>query len=193
MDRIPIAILISGRGSNMQALIEACARPDYPARIVLVFSNNEKAAGLKIAQDAGLATHALDHRQFASRSAFEAQLHKILQKAGVRVICLAGFMRILTSEFVKAWDGRILNIHPSLLPKYPGLDTHKRALDSGDAIHGCTVHLVIPEVDLGPILGQASVPVRPSDTVDVLARRVLKEEHQLYPDVLERYLRNMTA
>jgi len=189
MTKTPIAVLISGRGSNMQALIEACARPDYPARIALVLSNNPDAAGLETAHKAGLATLAIDHRLFPKdRAGHEKAIDEALVGAGVKVICLAGYMRVLTPYLVEQWKGRMLNIHPSLLPLYPGLDTHARALEAGETRHGCTVHLVTDGVDEGPILQQAEVPVLPGDTPERLAGRVLEQEHRLYPAALEAYL-----
>ena len=188
--KTPIAVFISGRGSNMNALIEACARPDYPARIALVLSNNPDAAGLETARNAGLEAVAIDHRLFPKdREGHEKAIEACLEKAGIEVICLAGYMRVLTPYLVGRWAGRMLNIHPSLLPAYPGLDTHERALAAGDTRHGCTVHLVTDGVDEGPILGQAEVPVLPGDTPSALAARVLEQEHRLYPEALATFLR----
>lgn len=171
----------------MVALAESMAG-DHPARPVLVLSNDPEAAGLKKAAAMGIATAAVDHRPFGKdRAAFEAELLKPLLAARPDIVCLAGFMRVLTPAFVERFAGRMLNIHPSLLPKYPGLHTHQRALDAGDTEAGCTVHEVTPVLDDGPILGQARVPVRPGDTADTLAARVLKEEHRLYPAVLRRF------
>jgi len=182
-----VAILISGGGSNMVALVRSMTG-DHPARPVLVASNDPAAAGLTRARELGVATAAVDHRPFGrDRAGFEAELLKPILAAEPDILCLAGFMRVLTPGFVERFRGRMLNIHPSLLPKYPGLDTHRRALDAGDAEAGCTVHEVTPELDAGPILGQARVPVLPGDTVDTLARRVLAQEHRLYPAVLRRY------
>jgi phosphoribosylglycinamide formyltransferase-1 len=176
------AILISGRGSNMAALIAAARDPTYPAEIVLVISNRPDAAGLALARDAGVAVSAIDHRPFkGDRAAHEAEIDAALRQAGVEIVCFAGYMRLLTPRLVDAWQGRMLNIHPSLLPAFPGLDTHARALDAGVKLHGCTVHLVTQTVDDGPILAQAAVPVLPSDDADALARRVLAQEHVLYP------------
>lgn len=189
MTKTPIAILISGRGSNMNALIEACARPDYPARIALVLSNNPDAPGLETARAAGLEAIAIDHRLFPKdRGGHEKAIDKALLDAGVEVICLAGYMRVLTPYLVGRWRGRMLNIHPSLLPAYPGLDTHARALAAGDAEHGCTVHLVTDGVDEGPVLAQARVKVHEGDTEQSLAHRVLEQEHQLYPAALAAFL-----
>lgn len=189
MTKTPVAILISGRGSNMGALIEACARPDYPARIALVLSNNPEAPGLVTAGAAGLDTCAIDHRQFPKdREGHERAIDDALKAAGVEAVCLAGYMRVLTPYLVGRWQGRMLNIHPSLLPAYPGLDTHERALAAGEKFHGCTVHLVTDGVDEGPILSQARVPVMADDTPQRLAARVLEQEHRLYPAALADYL-----
>ena len=181
MGRLRIAVLISGRGSNLQALIEACRDPGMPAEIVLVVSNRPDAAGLGRAAAAGIATRTIDHRSFADRAGFDAALDRCLREAGVELVCLAGFMRLLTTPFVTAWRDRLVNIHPSLLPSFPGLDTHARALSAGVRFAGCTVHLVRPETDSGPILAQAVVPVAPDDTPERLATRVLAAEHRLYP------------
>lgn len=179
-----VGILISGRGSNMASLIDAARAPDYPAEIVTVISNRPSAGGLAIARDAGLPTVVIDHKDFATRMAFEAKLHQALLDAGVELICSAGFMRMLTGGFVDRWRNRQLNIHPSLLPAYPGLDTHARALRDGVRIHGCTVHFVRLEMDTGPIIAQAGVAVLPGDTPEILAARVLEAEHRLYPHAL---------
>lgn len=182
-----VALLISGGGSNMVKLVESM-QGDHPARAVLVGSNDPEAGGLKKAAAMGIETFAVDHRPFkGDRPAFEAALQRQLQAAQPDIICLAGFMRVLTEGFVRNWEGRMLNIHPSLLPKYKGLHTHKRALEAGDTEAGCSVHLVTPELDDGPILGQARVPVEAGDTEDTLAARVLVQEHRLYPAVLERF------
>jgi len=181
MGRLRIAVLISGRGSNLQALIEACRDPGMPAEIVLVVSNRPDAAGLGRAAAAGIATRTIDHRSFADRAGFDAALDRCLREAGVELVCLAGFMRLLTTPFVTAWRDRLVNIHPSLLPSFPGLDTHARALAAGVRFAGCTVHLVRPETDSGPILAQEVVPVAPDDTPERLATRVLAAEHRLYP------------
>lgn len=179
------AILISGRGSNMEALIAASRAPDYPASIDLVLSNKPDAKGLDIARAAGVRAEAIDQRTFGKdREAHERAIDAMLREAGIEIVCLAGYMRLLTPFLVRAWHGRMLNIHPSLLPEFPGLDTHARALAAGAKVHGCTVHLVTEEMDAGPILGQASVPVLPDDTADTLAHRVLHQEHRLYPAVL---------
>ena len=189
MQKMPIAVLISGRGSNMRALIEACERPDFPARIVLVLSNKPDAAGLEVARAAGLQTAAIDHKAFGKdREAHERKVDAAIRASGAQLVCLAGYMRVLTPYLVNAWDGRMLNIHPSLLPAFPGLHTHEAAIAAGATEHGCTVHLVTAGVDEGPILGQARVPVLKSDTPDALAARVLEQEHALYPSVLQDYI-----
>ena len=182
--KVPIAILISGRGSNMQTIVQAAADPIYPARVVSVISNRPGAAGLAWAEDRDIAAQCIDHKQYGSRTDFDAALHAAILASGAKLVVLAGFMRIMTSEFVDKWQGRMVNIHPSILPLFQGLDTHQRALDAGMAIAGCTVHYVTPELDGGPIIAQAAVPVRPGDTADSLAKRVLKVEHKLYPEAL---------
>jgi phosphoribosylglycinamide formyltransferase 1 len=183
-----VAILISGGGSNMLALLRDMAAGDHPAKAVLVASNDPAAAGLAKAADAGIATAAVDHRPFkGDRAAFEAALLEPILAAQPDILCLAGFMRVLTPGFVGRFAGRMLNIHPSLLPLYPGLHTHQRALEAGDAEAGCTVHEVTPVLDDGPILGQARVPILPGDTAETLAARVLVQEHRLYPAVLRRF------
>ena len=181
-----VAILISGGGSNMLALVRDMVG-DHPARPVLVASNDPAAGGLAKAAALGIPTAAVDHRAFPSREAFEDDLARQIDAASPDILCLAGFMRILTPGFIRRYQGRMLNIHPSLLPKYPGLHTHARALAAGDTQAGCTVHEVTAELDAGPILGQARVPVLPGDTADTLAARVLTMEHQLYPAVLRRF------
>lgn len=182
-----IAILISGGGSNMVKLVSSMTG-DHPARAVIVGSNDPHAAGLARAGAMGIPTFAVDHRAYkGDRAAFEAALIEPLLAARPDILCLAGFMRILTPDFVQRFAGRMLNIHPSLLPKYPGLHTHQRALDAGDAEAGASVHLVTPELDAGPILGQARVTVRPGDSAETLAARVLVQEHRLYPQVLRRF------
>lgn len=182
--RLRAAILISGRGSNMQALIEDCAKADSPAEIALVISNKADAGGLAWARAAGIATDVVSHRAFADRAAFDAEIDAKLRAAGIQLVCLAGFMRILSDEFVAAWRDRMINIHPSLLPSFRGLDTHARALAAGVPLHGCTVHFVRPEMDTGPIILQAAVPVEATDTPDSLAARVLLAEHRIYPQAL---------
>ncbi len=182
-----VAILISGGGSNMAALL-ASMTGDHPARPVLVLSNDPAAPGLGRAAEAGVPIAAVDHRPFrGNRPAFEAELLRHIEAARPDILCLAGFMRVLTAGFVDRFKGRMLNIHPSLLPKYPGLNTHARALAAGDAEAGCSVHEVIPDLDAGPLLGQARVPILPGDTAETLAARVLPMEHRLYPAVLRRF------
>ena len=182
-----VAILISGGGSNMLALLDSMTG-DHPARPCLVASNDPNAAGLARAAGQGVPTAAVDHRPFkGDRPAFEAALMEPLVAAQPDILCLAGFMRVLTEGFVSQWHGRMLNIHPSLLPKYKGLNTHARALEAGDDEHGCSVHEVTAALDDGPILGQARLKVHPDDTTETLAARVLKLEHQLYPAVLRRF------
>jgi phosphoribosylglycinamide formyltransferase-1 len=179
------AVLISGRGSNMAALIEAAKRPDYPAEIGLVIANRPDAGGLMLAEAAGIATGIVDHRRYDDRETFEHALHANLDVHGIDVVCLAGFMRLLSPWFVRLWEGRIINIHPALLPAFKGLDTHRRALAAGVKIHGATVHFVIPEMDSGPIIVQAAVPVRDDDSEATLAARVLAAEHRIYPLALK--------
>ncbi|KFE34125.1 phosphoribosylglycinamide formyltransferase [Thioclava atlantica] len=184
---IRVAILISGGGSNMVRLVESMV-DDHPARPVLVASNDARATGLDKAARMGVPTAAIDHRPYGKdRTGFEAELLKPILAVKPDILCLAGFMRVLTPEFVERFAGRMLNIHPSLLPKYPGLHTHRRAIEAGDTEAGCTVHEVTPVLDDGPILGQARVPVEPGDTPDELAARVLVQEHRLYPAVLRRF------
>jgi phosphoribosylglycinamide formyltransferase-1 len=184
MRRRRVGILISGRGSNMEALIRAAADQDYPAEIATVISNRPHAAGLKTAQARGIDAVCIDHKTCAGREAFEARLEEQLKSKGVDLIACAGFMRIFSDAFVMRRQGRMVNIHPSLLPSYPGLDTHARALADGAKLHGCTVHFVSSAVDAGPIIAQSALPVLPDDTADELARRVLRLEHELYPMVL---------
>ena len=184
MARKRVAILISGRGSNMAALIAAARAPDYPAEIVLVVADRADAAGLAIAHDQGIGTKLVAARTFPDKASFETSLNGVLEQARVDIVCLAGFMRLLSPEFVHRWRDRLINIHPSLLPAFPGLDTHARAIAAGIAEHGCTVHFVREGVDDGPIIAQAIVPVLPSDTPETLAARVLVEEHRLYPAAL---------
>ena len=180
-----VAILISGRGSNMTALIEAAKADDYPAEITLVVSNRPDAPGLARARAAGIATTVVDHLPFGEdREAFERALDRELRAQRIDLVCLAGFMRLLTPWFVARWSGRMLNIHPSLLPEFKGLHTHRRALDAGAKRHGATVHFVVPEGDAGPIVAQDSVAVREGDTEETLAQRVLEIEHRIYPRAL---------
>jgi formyltetrahydrofolate-dependent phosphoribosylglycinamide formyltransferase len=179
-----VAILISGRGSNMTALVEAAREPAYPAEIVGVFSNRADAPGLQYAWLAGIPTAVRSHKDFADKPAFEAALSEVLDAWSPDIICLGGFMRLLSAEFCARWAGRLINIHPSLLPLHKGLHTHEQALADGVAEHGCTVHFVTPGMDEGPTIAQARVPVLPGDTADSLAARVLVEEHKLYPKAL---------
>jgi phosphoribosylglycinamide formyltransferase 1 len=188
-----VAILISGRGSNMAALIAAARDPVFPAQVVLVLSDRPDAAGLPIARAAGVHAEAIDHRMFQDRATHEVAMDAAIRGAGVEVICLAGYMRLLTPFLVNAWAGRMLNIHPSLLPSFPGLNTHARALSAGVKLHGCTVHLVTEAIDAGPILAQAAVPVLPCDTEDDLARRVLRREHAIYPAALAAFVTGLAA
>jgi phosphoribosylglycinamide formyltransferase 1 len=185
MNRKRVAVLISGRGSNMIALIEAAKAKDYPAEISLVVSNRPDAAGLARAREAGIATAVIDHRRFHDdREAFERALDDELRKYRIDIVCLAGFMRLLTAWFIGRWSGRVLNIHPALLPEFKGLDTHRRALEKGVKRHGATVHFVVEETDAGPVISQQSVPVLQGDTEETLAARVLEIEHRIYPEAL---------
>ncbi|TNF19981.1 MAG: phosphoribosylglycinamide formyltransferase [Rhodobacteraceae bacterium] len=188
---LKVAILISGGGSNMVTLADSMTG-DHPARPCLVLSNNPDAGGVKKAQARGIPTAVVDHRPFGTdRAGFESQVQAALDRAAPDILCLAGFMRVLTPGFVDRWQGRMLNIHPSLLPRHKGLHTHARALEAGDAEHGCSVHLVTPELDDGPVLGQARIAVRAGDTPETLAARVLAEEHRLYPAVLRAFAEDM--
>lgn len=188
-----VAILISGRGSNMSALINAAKDPKYPAEIVGVFSNRQGAPGLAVAAAENIATAWRSHREFASRADFDAAIDAVLSDWAVDYVCLAGFMRIFSDGFARKWTGRMINIHPSLLPKYKGLAPHRQALADGARVHGCTVHWVIPELDAGPTILQAEVPVLADDTEDSLAARVLAEEHRLYPRALAMLARGQAA
>ncbi len=184
MTRARVAVLISGSGSNLQALIDAASASDYPAEIAYVLSNKPDAYGLVRAAQAGIPTEVVEHGAFATREAFDAAMQARLEAANVDYVCLAGFMRLLTPSFTEAWAGRMLNIHPSLLPAFPGLHTHRRALEAGVRLSGCTVHFVTPELDAGPILMQAAVPVRGDDTPESLQQRVHATEHRIYPAAL---------
>ena len=184
MTRRRTAILISGRGTNMRALVEAATRPDYPADIALVVSNRADAAGLDVARAAGLATGIVSHRDFASREAFDGAVDAVLERHAIDLLCLAGFMRVVSPWFCERWLGRMISIHPALLPSFKGLDTHARALAAGVKIHGATVHYVVPELDAGPIVAQGAVPVLEDDTAVSLAARVLAVEHVIYPRAL---------
>ena len=181
MARLRVGILISGSGTNLQALIDDCARADAASEIALVLSNRPNAFGLTRAAQAGLPHRVVDHRAYESRTAFERALCDALEASAVELVCLAGFMRVLTAEFVERWRDRLINIHPSLLPAFKGLDTHARAIEAGVRFAGCTVHFVRSEVDSGPIIVQAAVPVLPDDTAEGLAARVLREEHRCLP------------
>jgi phosphoribosylglycinamide formyltransferase-1 len=186
MSRTRVAILISGRGSNMAALIEAAQAPDYPAEIVLVVSNRPDAGGLATARAAGIETAVVDHTRYGKdRAAFDAALQQVLAQHDIAIVCLAGFMRLLTAEFVMQWQGRMINIHPALLPAFKGLDTHARALEASVKIHGATVHFVVPEMDSGPIIAQGAVAVHDDDSEATLAARVLAVEHRIYPLALK--------
>lgn len=189
-----VGILISGGGSNMMALIDGMLAGRIAGRPAVVVSNNPDAPGLEKAAALGVPIAAVDHRPFhGDRAAFDAEIHRALTGAGVQVVACAGFLRIMTDGLIAAWAGRMINIHPSLLPLFKGLHTHARALEAGVAVHGCTVHEVVPELDSGPILGQAVVPVLEGDTRETLAARVLRQEHRLYPAVLDAFLRDPDA
>jgi len=181
VNRARTAVLISGRGSNLKALIEACEDRSFPAEIVLVISNVAAARGLNHAAVAGIPTKVMPHTEFNHREDFDSALDEALQSAKIGIVCLAGFMRLLTETFVQKWRGRLINIHPSLLPSFKGVRVHERAIETGVRISGCTVHFVTPEMDSGPAIAQAAVPVRPGDDADTLAARVLEAEHRLYP------------
>ncbi|MBW7849519.1 MAG: phosphoribosylglycinamide formyltransferase [Rhodospirillales bacterium] len=181
MARLRLGVLVSGRGSNLQALLDACADPDFPAEVALVISNVPDAYALTRAESAGVPTLVVRHKEFADRAAFDAALDAALRQARVDLVCLAGFMRLLTEGFVEGWRDRIINIHPSLLPAFRGLHTHEQALEAGVRFHGCTVHFVRPELDDGPIIVQGVVPVRADDDADALAARVLEVEHRIFP------------
>jgi phosphoribosylglycinamide formyltransferase 1 len=185
MNKKRVAVLISGRGSNMTALIDAAKASDYPAEIALVISNRSEAPGLARARDEGIATAIVDHKLFGEdRVAFERALDDALKADRIDFVCLAGFMRLLSPWFVQRWSGKMLNIHPALLPQFKGLDTHRRALEAGAKRHGATVHFVVPEMDAGPIVEQESIAVHEGDTEDTLAARVLEIEHRIYPRAL---------
>ena len=181
MASLKLAVLISGRGTNLQALIDACAAPDFPADIVTVISNQPDAQGLERARAAGIRSEVIHHRKFASRPDFEAALDESIRAAGANLVCLAGFMRLLTEEFAREWRDRLINMHPSLLPAFSGLNTHARMIAAGVRFAGCTVHFVRVEMDSGPIIIQAAVPVRHDDTPETLAERILAAEHRIYP------------
>lgn len=180
-DKLKVAVLASGRGSNLQSLLRACSRPDSPARIVLVICNVPGAQALQRARHAGVPGTLIDHREFPTREAFDAAMDTALRASGAGLVCLAGFMRLLSQGFVESWQGKLINIHPSLLPSFKGLHTHRQALAAGVRVHGCTVHFVTPDLDAGPIIAQGAVPVEAGDDEDKLAARVLEIEHRLYP------------
>jgi phosphoribosylglycinamide formyltransferase-1 len=179
-----VGVLISGRGSNLQALLDASTDPAFPAEIALVISNRPSVYGLERAQSAGVATATISHQDYPNRDSFDGAIDAALRGAGCEIVCLAGFMRIFTPGFVNRWPNRILNIHPSLLPSFTGLHVQRRAIEAGATIAGCTVHIVTPDLDSGPILAQAAVPVLPDDTEDSLSARILEQEHRLYPSAL---------
>jgi phosphoribosylglycinamide formyltransferase-1 len=183
--RARVGVLVSGRGSNLQALIDAATKPGFPAEISLVISNVPNVEGLARAERAGIATRTIAHGTFPSREEFDANISAALRDADIEIVCLAGFMRVLSDGFVREWMGRLVNIHPSLLPAFKGLHVHRRVLEAGVRISGCTVHFVVPELDSGPIIAQAAVPVLPDDTEYALAARTLKTEHSLYPLALQ--------
>ena len=185
MAKTKVGVLISGRGSNLQALLDAAQHDDYPAEIVLVLSNKAGAQGLERARKVDVPTCFIDHTLYEDREDFEKDLDAKLREAGVQIVCLAGFMRILTPWFVEKWRDRLINIHPSLLPAFKGVHTHERALEQGVRVHGCSVHFVRAEMDDGPIIGQAAVPVMAGDTPETLSARVLEAEHKLYPACLK--------
>ncbi len=181
MARLKVGVLISGRGSNLQALIDAATEPAYPAEISLVVSNVAGAKGLERARAADIPTRVIDHKAYAERDSFDAEIAAALEAAGIEFVCLAGFMRLLTDGFVNRWRDRMINIHPSLLPSFKGVNVHERVIERGTRITGCTVHYVRPEMDNGPVIVQAAVPVSPDDTAETLAARVLESEHRIYP------------
>jgi len=184
MAKLKVGILISGRGSNMAALIKAAQAPDYPAEIACVISNKADAGGLKIAADAGIPTAVISHRSYSDRENFDREVSATLEKHGVGLVVLAGFLRIFSSWFPQHWAGRVINIHPSLLPSFKGLHVQRQAIDAGVRVSGCTVHFVIPDLDAGPIIAQAAVPVLQDDTEETLTARILRQEHRLYPEVV---------
>lgn len=195
MSRSPvkIAILFSGRGSNMQSLAAHIARHDVPAELALTVTNRPDAGGIAFCRAENIPCQIIDHKTFETRESFDAALDNALRAAEIDLICCAGFMRLLTTDFVNGWPDRLLNIHPSLLPKHKGLHTHKHALEAGDTEHGCTVHFMRPEMDEGPIIVQKSVPIMPDDTPDTLAARVLAQEHIAYPEALDMVLKKMAG
>lgn len=186
-----LVILISGRGSNMRAIIEASQKQDFPASISAVISNNPEAPGLEFAKNNGIKAITINHKSYESKTDFEAALSKEIKPLNPDLICLAGFMRLLSPDFVNQWPGRILNIHPSLLPKYKGLNTYERAIKAGDKESGCTVHFVVPEMDSGPVILQKKVPIYSEDTPDMLAQRILEQEHKAYPEAIKQVLNSL--
>ncbi len=184
MARKRTAVLISGGGTNLQALLDAAVNPEFPAEIVLVMSNKADAYGLERAKKAGVPIHILSHKDYLSREAFDVAMHEVLVAQGVEIVCLAGFMRLLTPAFTARWEGKMINIHPSLLPSFKGLHTHERALEAGVKFAGCSVHFVVSEMDAGPLIIQAAVPIYQDDTPDTLRARVLESEHLIYPQAL---------
>ncbi len=185
MKKLKTAVLISGSGTNLQALLDACRRPGFPAEITLVISNRADAYGLTRAANAGVATQLISHKDYPDRETFDSALYDALVASGVEIVCLAGFMRLLTAGFVAKWQGRMINIHPSLLPAYKGLNTHRRVLEAGEKETGCTVHFVTAEMDDGEVILQAHVPILPDDSEQTLAARVLEQEHKIYPQALK--------
>lgn len=190
MKKLRVGVLISGRGSNLQALINACADPHFPAEISLVISNVADAAGLNHAAKAGIPTFVIAHGNYPSREVFDKAIDAKLREDGIEFVCLAGFMRVLSASFAKSWEGKLVNIHPSLLPAFKGLNVHQEALDAGARISGCTVHYVVPELDSGPPILQAAVPVEATDDADSLAERILEAEHRIYPEALKMIAEN---
>ena len=189
MSRKHVAILISGRGSNMMSLVEAARDPNYPAEVILVISNRPEAPGLAWAAAQGLPTKVIDHKSYPNREDFDAALHEALVASGAEIVCCAGFMRLMTAGFVEKWSGRMLNIHPSLLPAFPGLNAQRQAIEYGVKFSGCTVHLVDEELDHGPIVKQGVVPLLPGDTEETLSARILIEEHKIYAEAVALMLR----
>jgi phosphoribosylglycinamide formyltransferase-1 len=183
-ESLKVGVLISGRGSNMVSIAEACAAEEFPAELCVVVSNNPKAAGLQKAASMGVATAVVDHHEFDTKAEFELQVQEALEAHGAELVCLAGFMRVLSPEFCETYEGRLFNIHPALLPSFPGLNVQQAAIDYGVRFSGCTVHYVVPEVDAGPIVTQAVVPVEQDDTADTLAARILEQEHRIYPEAV---------
>lgn len=185
VSKLKVAVLISGSGSNLQSIIDACQQPDFPAEVVLVFSNEPEAKGLVRAEKAGITHHSISHKAYpGGREAYDAAVSDLIEQSGAELVVLAGYLRLVSESFVTRWQGKLINIHPSLLPSFKGLHVHQMALDAGVKFAGCTVHFVVPEVDSGPIIAQAVVPVLPDDTADSLAARILVQEHQVYPQVV---------